>query len=86
MDRPVAHDDSNAPATAGALSCALPPDAEGAGAPGVPTAGRRRDDVLRRLEELAHGELELLLANRQQPEASPDLLASFIEWDLAVGA
>ena len=36
-------------------------------------------------ELLALAELERLAADRQQPGDSPDLLASFIEWDLAVG-
>ncbi len=85
MDRPHAHDDSDAPATAGALSCVapLPVQAPDCGIAGQP--GRRREDVLRQLELLALTELERLAADRQQPGDSPDLLASFIEWDLAVG-
>ena len=87
MDRAIAHDDSDAPATAGALSCVAPLPA--AQAPDCGIAGqpprRRREDMLRQLELLALAELERLAADRQQPGDSPDLLASFIEWDLAVG-
>ena len=86
MGRTHVQNDSDAPASAGALSCVAPLPA--AQAPDCGIAGqpprRRREDVLRQLELLALAELERLAADRQQPGDSPDLLASFIEWDLAV--
>lgn len=86
MDRSAARDDSSAPANAGALSCAMPvPAPHAVDGSVVNLPGRRREDVLRQLEQLARAELERLAATRQQPGDSPDLLASFIEWDLAVG-
>lgn len=84
MDRSPVRDDRDAPATAGVLPCTTFTAGQGVDGHGVPLA-RRREDLLRHLELQALAELQRLAAARQRPADSPDLLASFIEWDLAVG-
>ena len=84
MAHQAACDSHDAPATAGASPCPSPQAIHRSSPESHP--GRRREDVLRRLEALGCEELELLAARKRTPDGGPDVLESFIEWDLAVGA